>query len=133
MRMLFDYYDTDRLVICLDPKNLDLMHDFHADRSTTKLLEIECVFSDEYLIGHAKRVGLAGELTTPSTLDRLLPTIRNDLAMESDLIRDAGFGNCFHMSERNTDDENAERIAPFLSISHDTALDVARTDHLFTD
>jgi hypothetical protein len=28
MRMLFDYYDTDRLMICLDPANIDLMRDF---------------------------------------------------------------------------------------------------------
>ncbi len=61
MRMLFDYYDTDRLIICLDPSNLDLLHDFCADRSVTRLLEVDCNFSDEYLIGHSMRVGLAGE------------------------------------------------------------------------
>ena len=133
MRMLFDYYDTDRLIICLDPANLELMHDFYADRSTTKLLEVECSFSDEYLIGHAKRVGLAGELTTQTTLERLLPTIRNDLALESDHIRDAGFSDCYHISQRNADEDNAERIAPFLSVSQETALDIARTDYLFSD
>ena len=26
MRMLFDYYETDNLIICLDPANLDLLH-----------------------------------------------------------------------------------------------------------
>ena len=77
MRMLFDYYDTDRLVICLDPNNIDLMRDFYSDRSTTRLLEIQCDFSDEYLIGHAKRVGLAGERTSKETIDVLLPTIRS--------------------------------------------------------
>ena len=37
MRMLFDYYDTDRLIICLDTASLDLMQDFFSDRSTTKI------------------------------------------------------------------------------------------------
>ena len=79
MRMLFDYHGTDRLIICLDTASIDLMQDFFADRSTTRLLEMECVFTDEYLAGHARRVGLAGEQTGPETLAGLLPTIRYDV------------------------------------------------------
>ncbi len=60
MRMLFDHFETDRLIICLDTSSIDLMQDFYSDRSVTRLLEIECEFSDDYLIGHAQRVGLAG-------------------------------------------------------------------------
>ena len=74
--MLFDYYETDRLIVCMDPANLDLMQDFFSDRSITRLLQVNCQFSDEYLVGHARRVGLAGERTGQQTLDRLLPTIR---------------------------------------------------------
>ena len=34
MRMLFDYYETDNLIICLSTRrNLDLMQDFCGDRS----------------------------------------------------------------------------------------------------
>jgi len=93
MRMLFEYYDTDRLVICMDPSALELMTDFNTDRSTTRTLLIECNFTDDYLIGHAHRVGLAGDHTPQQTLERLLPTIRNDILHESDRIRDAGFSN----------------------------------------
>ena len=46
MRMLFDCYDTDRMIVCMDPSNLDLMHDFCSDRSVTRVLEIQCDFSD---------------------------------------------------------------------------------------
>ncbi|MGV6848779.1 MAG: DUF5928 domain-containing protein [Marinibacterium sp.] len=133
MRMLFDFYETDRLIICLDPSNIDLIEDFYADRSTTRLLEIECQFSDDYLIGHARRVGLAGDTTTPATLDRLLPTIRNDLALESDRIGDAGFDHFYRIRERLDPDSNAEAIAPFLSVTQEVALGLARTDHLFAD
>ena len=133
MRMLFDFYDTDRLIICLDPSNLELLHDFYADRSTTKVLEIECDFSDEYLIGHAKRVGLAGDLTSRATLERLLPTIRNDLALETDHIRDAGFTDCHHITEREPEEAHVQMIAAFLSISPEQATDIARTPHLFAD
>jgi len=133
MRMLFDYYETDRLIICLDPSNIDLIEDFYADRSTTRLLEIDCQFTDAYLVGHARRVGLAGEGTTQATVDRILPTLRNDLALESDRIRDAGFDHCYRIRERLDPERNGKAIAPFLSIPADVAQSIASTDHLFAD
>ncbi|MFV2051835.1 DUF5928 domain-containing protein [Aliiroseovarius sp. YM-037] len=133
MRMLFDYYDTNRLLICLDPSNIDLMHDFYADRSTTRLLEIECDFTDDYLIGHAKRVGLAAERTPDETINRLLPTIRYDVLFESERLRDANFPDYHRIREWASVDENAAPLAKFLDLPPDKARDVAATDHLFAD
>ncbi|TCP62787.1 core-2/I-Branching enzyme [Rhodovulum bhavnagarense] len=133
MRMLFDYHDTDRLIICLDTGALDLMQDFYSDRSRTRMLEIQCQFSDEYLIGHAHRVGLAGERTPPEVLDRLLPTIRNDVIFESDRIRDAGFTHLYRIRETDNPEQNALPLAEFLSISSETAHEIAQTPYLFHD
>jgi len=55
LRLIYEHYDTEKMVICLDPSNLELMHDMFSDAGTTKLLEIECRFGDDYLLGHAKR------------------------------------------------------------------------------
>jgi hypothetical protein len=133
MRVLFDYFKSDRMIICMDPSNLDLMHDFDSDRSTTKILEIKCDFTDDYLIGHAKRVGLAGEQTSRDTLERLMPTIRGDITFESDRIRDAEFENLYVISQSASSEENARQIASFLDIHMDKALDVSTTPHLFAD
>ncbi|MCR8725995.1 beta-1,6-N-acetylglucosaminyltransferase [Frigidibacter sp. ROC022] len=133
MRMLFDYYETDRLLILLDPNNMDLLRDFYSDRSVTKLLEVECVFTDEYLAGHALRVGLLGERTSQETIDRLLPTIRNDVFHESDRIRDANFENYYRISETQSPDENAVQLARFLDIPLEQAQEIAATEHLYTD
>ena len=132
-RMLFDYYDTNRLLVCFDPNNVDLLKDFYADRSKTKMLEIDCEFSDDYLIGHAKRVGLAGERTPLETIDNLLPTIRYDVVFESDRIRDADFENHYRVREVLSPEENAQALAEFLDIPLETALEIAETEHLFTD
>ncbi len=99
VRMLFDYWETDQLMVCIDPANVDLMQDFYADRSNTRLLEVDCEFTDEYLIGHARRVGLAGDRTTQETIDRLMPTIRYDVKFESDRIRDADFEGFYRLRE----------------------------------
>jgi Family of unknown function (DUF5928)/Core-2/I-Branching enzyme len=133
MRMLFDHYGTDRMLICLDPSSFDLMQDFYADRAVTRLLEVECRFGDEYLIGHARRVGLAGERTSQETLDRLLPTIRFDLAFESDRIKDAGFERVSRVREGASEDENSVALAAFLDIAPAVARDIAATPHLFAD
>ncbi|MFT7592713.1 MAG: hypothetical protein ACI8R4_000020 [Paracoccaceae bacterium] len=133
MRMLFEYYETDRLIVCMDPSNLDLMNDFFSDRSTTRMLEVECQFSEEYLGGHARRVGLAGDRTSQGTLDRLLPTIRDDMVYESDRIRDADFERYSRIQETDAPENNAEKLAAFLTISQDKALQIAQSEHLFAD
>jgi hypothetical protein len=133
MRMLFDYYETDRLLICLDTANLDLMQDFFSDRSTTRLLEIDCVFTDDYLAGHARRVGLAGDETTPQTLAQLLPTIRYDVIYESDRLRDANFPQHLRLREGGALAENTLSLAQFLSVPSDVAATLAETPYLFSD
>ncbi|MDW4500177.1 DUF5928 domain-containing protein [Sulfitobacter sp. D35] len=133
MRMLFDFFGTDRMIVCVDPGRLDLVADFARDRCTTRLLEIECHFSDSYLAGHAVRVGLAGAQTAPSTLARVLPTIRNDILHEADRLRDAGFHNHLRMRERAGVDENAHALAEFLALGADGAREIASTEYLFAD
>ena len=133
MRMLFDYYDSDRLIICLDTANIDLMQDFFSDRSTTKLLEIQCGLSDDFLSGHARRVGLAGEETPAHALAQLLPTIRADVIFESDQIKDAEFPHHLRIRESATPAENAPALAEFLQVSDETARTLAETPYLFVD
>ena len=133
VRMLFETWGTDRLVICIDPANVDLMQDFYSDKSDVRLLEIDCDFTDEFLIGHARRVGLAGVSTSQETINRLLPTIRYDVRFESDRIRDADFEQFYVMRQSANVDENTLSLAAFLGIPAAKAREIAETDYLFVD
>ncbi len=133
VRMLFDYWQTDRLIFCIDPANVDLMQDFYNDKARVRLLEIECDFTDDYLIGHAMRVGLAGDQTPQDTIDRLLPTIRYDVKFESDRIRDAGFAGFYRIRQSARADENTVSLAEFLDIPVEKAREIASTEYLFVD
>ncbi|MEM9343277.1 MAG: DUF5928 domain-containing protein [Pseudomonadota bacterium] len=133
LRMLFDHYETDRLVICIDPASLDLLRDFYADRSMTRLLEVECVYTDDFLKGHARRVGLAGPDTPEGTLQALLPALRNDLLSEGDRLRDAGFPEYYRIREHAAPEENIEPLARFFSIPNDRAEAIARNHEIFID
>lgn len=133
MRMLFDYYETNRLMICLDPNDIDALEDFYSDRCTTRILEIECSFDDAYLAGHAKRVGLADDNTSPEILSQLLPTIRQEFGYQTDRLRDAGFPHHYRFSENGTNSENAVPLSTFLDIPASTAAGIAATDNLFAE
>ncbi len=133
VRMLFDWWQSDTLVLCIDPANVDLMRDFASDKARTRFLEIDCLLTDDYLIGHARRVGLAGERTPGEVLDRLLPTIRYDVRFESDRIRDADFAGLSRIREGASVDENTAALAGFLGLSPEVARRIADTPHLFAD
>lgn len=133
VRMLFDYYETNRMIICLDTANVDLMQDFQSDRATTRILEIDCELTDAYLIGHARRIGLAGDRTPPATLAQLLPTIGYDVKFESDQLRDAGFPGFHRLREHASVEENTVPLAAFLDVPEAKAREIAATPHLFAD
>ncbi|SFS00202.1 DUF5928 domain-containing protein [Yoonia litorea] len=133
MRMLFHHFGKERLIICLDTADLDVIGDFFADRATVRLLAIECNCDDEYLIGHAKRVGLASDMTPDATFDRLLPTIRSDMIFEREAIRDAAFQNMSRLREDASVEENSRALANFLSIDLSQARTLAETPYLFVD
>ncbi len=133
VRMVFDHWQTDRLILCIDPANTELMQDFYTDRAKVRLLEIECEFSDAYLIGHAKRVGLASDRTPRDTLERLLPTIRYDVKFESDRIRDLNLPGYSRIRQGASAEENALPLAEFLDIPVETAREIAATQYLFVD
>lgn len=133
VRMLFDFWQTDRLVLCIDPANLDLMQDFYSDKAHVRLLEIQCDFTDGFLVGHARRLGLAGEQTPQETLDQLLPTIRYEVRYESNRLRDAGFPGFATIREAASPEENAVPLAEFLDIPLEGARRIAALDPLFAD
>ncbi len=133
LRRLFEHFGRDQLVICLDTADFDLIRDFYGDRAEVRLLEVQCDFSDDYLAGHARRVGLAGAATSDATMAALLPTVRFDVRFESDRIRDADLPQSYRMRQGATSDENAVPLSRFLAISPETAHEIAATAHLFDD
>lgn len=133
LRMIYDDLNTKRLLICIDSSSHKLIEDFCKDNVTVRLLEVETVFTDSYLIGHARRVGLAGDLTPRDTFMRLLPSIRNDLASESDRLREMDASSFDRIRDNIQFEVNARAIASFLSTTEEKATRIAKTPNLFSD
>ena len=102
MRMLYEHYETEKLAICLDPSNIDLIRDFASDRNTNRILEINCEFDDQYILCHARKIGLISDQTAVETLVKLLPSIRNDLKKEIDSIGDLKLDFAYKIDEKGT-------------------------------
>ena len=133
LRLLMDYYETDRLVICLDPSDIALIEDIAADRCETRILELACGFSDTYLRGHAARLSLVAPDASDETFSRLAPTLRADIAFEHQAIREAGCAAVGHLREEMPPDAWCDPIAKFLATDPVTAGRVADIPYLFTD
>ncbi len=133
VRMIFEDLTTDRLIICLDPGNIEVLDDFYGDRATVKTLEISCSFTNDYIRGHAIRSGIANENSSEDALARLVPTVRQDLAFESDRIRDRNFPHLYSISDKNKPEENMMQISAFLDVGEEKARQIAETPYLFSD
>ena len=133
LRLLFEQFESDRLVLCLDPSAMYLIEDFVGDKADTRLLLVEAAFDDEYVRGHIGRVGLAGTQTAPDVVDRLIQTVRADLEHESERLRDMDFTGFHTIAPWRSPEENAAELARFLDVPEATALTVAKSDHLFSD
>ena len=131
LRMLFDVHASERMVICLDPGSFDLFEDFARDKATTRILHVELALDDEFLVAHARRVGLAGAGTPPDMLAGLIATMRRDIRAQGDRLRDAGFHGFHRIRQGGTPEANAEGLAGFLSVSDTLAHDIAKMPTLF--
>jgi Family of unknown function (DUF5928) len=133
VRMLFEHWQTNRLLLCVDPGSIDLIQDFYQGRSRVRLLEIDCAFSDDYLVGHARRVGLTGPNTPETAMGKLLPTIRYDVKFESDRLRELDLAGHFRIRQDASIEENTGPLAEFLDIPAEAAREIAATEYLFVD
>ena len=133
VRMLFDYFETNMLAICIDPSRFHLIEDFCRDRARTRIMLLDCEMSDEYLAGHSQRVGIAGEASSAETMARLLPAVRNDILHELDRIRGAGLPDFFQLRESDDPAQYALPLAQFLDITVEQARELATEENLFRD
>ncbi|KIT14812.1 DUF5928 domain-containing protein [Jannaschia aquimarina] len=133
LRMLYNRFEADRLVICLDPARHDLVADFAADRSLTRVLLVECDTDDAYLRGHAERIGLIGDSTPDSTIRQILPTLTQDVVAEFEQIRAIDLEHLYRIDEGMDEATLVATLTRVFTCDEETAALIARTPHLFDD
>lgn len=133
LRMLFRQVGGDRLAICMDPVNLELLRDLYGDRTTIRTLLVECDYDEAYLEGHAKRVGLIGDQTPRATIDLLMPTLVQDFEFETQAVKEADLRDIHRLNQHASPEANAVVLARAFSCDDVTALALANTPYMFED
>ncbi len=126
LKLLFERMETNRLLICMDPSNLDTLRDLAGDRCELQVLDVECTFDDEYLVGHAQRIGLADRRATVESSRGLITTLRNNIRVDHLDLQEMGLPGLFEVSENSSQESNAVALAGFLKIPQHRAEDLAK-------
>ena len=118
LRMLLEYHETNRLMICLDPSNLDALRDINDDQCALRVMELRTHIDDEYLLGHAKRAGLLPQEAELADTMPLIRTLDRQFRDDSDALRDMGLVHFYSLDPDDSADLAGEQIARFLDIAY---------------
>ena len=113
LRMLFDQLETNRLILCVEPSDLDILQDLSQDTAELRVLSIDCTYSDDYLSGHAQRIGL------PTPCAKLTRSLRNGIKAEEADLTAAAEGSLVKMSQSDSADTHARALHAFCALSAD--------------
>ena len=133
MRLLFDRFGADRLILCLDPHAVEIVADFARDRAGLRLLEVDCRMDARFLAGHARRVGLIGASAPPATVAALGRTMQVELEAEAETLRGLRLPGYYRIREGAPGAENCVNLAAFLGIPTDMADEILSAGDLFAD
>jgi len=126
LKLVYQQLDIGALTICMDPSNLETLADFAGDRCRLRVLDVGCAFSDEYLFGHAQRVGLADAKTSADLTAALTAALRNNIRVDREVLQEMNLPELYMVHEKSGMDENAVALAAFLKIPQHRAEKIAQ-------
>lgn len=131
LRLLFETNGARAMTFCLDPSGLDAIRDLATDGCDLNLLEIRCDISDDWLTGHAERIGLGSRSEAGALHAGLMSTLRINIEDESAALRALGLPGYRRINQGDAPGAMARPIADALGISIDAAGRIARRPDLF--
>ncbi|MEE9454577.1 MAG: DUF5928 domain-containing protein [Paracoccaceae bacterium] len=123
LKLLFEHLNINRLVICMDPSNLETLRDFAGDRCELRVLNMDCILDDAFLGGHAQRIGLSDSQPNAA----LIATLRNNIRADREALQDIGLTALSSITETSGFDANASALAEFLKIPQNHADEIAQS------
>ncbi len=120
LRLVFDSNQCNRLMICIDPEDIDFIKDFCAESPSTRLLQIDCALNDRYLTEHAMSLGLITAHSPQGAIRRLLPNLRDKILLERTQLVQAGFDNHYRIAEQAHINDTVATLDQFLALPPQT-------------
>ncbi len=121
LKLMYERFETGALTICMDPSNLETLADFAGDSCQLRVLDVDCLFDDDYLVGHAQRIGLSDGATD----ETLLLALRNEIRSDREALKEMALPELYTIREQNDPDINALALAGYLKIPQHRAEKIA--------
>jgi hypothetical protein len=131
LHVLFSATGTDRLMVCLDPGNLDIIADLGRDPCRLKLLDLSFDPDDGFLAGHGERLGLIPPGTPPSHAHEAVTTLRRQMAEETRALERMGLAHLHRITPAMPPARMAAELAAFLDVTPEEARGMVDFDTLF--
>jgi hypothetical protein len=133
LKLLFKSQNTRKMTICVDPSNFDAIKDFASDGCILRVLELNCDLSDNWLSGHAERIGLGKAEVQGDLRDSLMITLRQNIEDERKDLRDLNLPVHITVGDGDEPSRLARPFSDAFDISVDQGAALARTPHIFED
>lgn len=143
LRLLYDYWLSDKLVICLDPKQVTILSNLLNDPAIVRVLELTLPVSDTDLIFSAQHFGLLNPVEPPEVsyknlqLPQVISALRYEAASAHQQLgafekHPAYAKDIFYKIDQNTTRyESNVTLARFLNVPADVAFKIIETDFFF--
>jgi len=127
LKLLFEQMDTNDLIICLDPSNTETLYDIAGDTCEMRVLDVMCYLDDEYLVGHAQRVGLSDRNANSLMTKSLISALRNNIRADHDELQGMGLPDLNIIKESLNPENNALALGRFMKIRTMHAEEIAKS------
>lgn len=133
LRVLSDVTGQGHIGLGLDPSRADVLRDLANDGVDLRVIDLDCSLCDDYLAGHAGRIGLASAVTPSQALAEIIPPLRAQVTRERDALKQIEGANVVTLSEVTPEAENMSVLARALGLDADDAARLTRRATLFKD
>ncbi|MFS4438130.1 DUF5928 domain-containing protein [Paracoccaceae bacterium GXU_MW_L88] len=132
-RLLMEALGRDTLLLGIDSSADHILRDLKQGGAAIRVLEIDCEISDEYLRGHAQRVGLGGAEHGAQMQQTILGALRRDFTIEQERLRATDPANTTLLTQGGNWGQNRAAMMKFLDIDIPAAERLLHTPNLFDD
>lgn len=127
LKLLFEQMNTDKMIVCLDPSNIQTLTDFADDTCELRVLEVVCHLDDTYLTGHAERLSLIDKNADPEMTRSLVMALRNNIRSDHEDLQEMGLENLNFVTQSLNAEKNALALGRFMKTRTKHAEELAET------
>ncbi|MEO1562965.1 MAG: DUF5928 domain-containing protein [Pseudomonadota bacterium] len=133
IKLLFDHYGADRLVICLDPESTVILDDLARDKGNVTVIYVDRLLDEAYFKGHAVRTGQIEDAVSDSDWQAIYRSLRERFERSVGELQHPRLFGYTELRESDAKDRRAERLAAALNCDSAQAAEIIATSQLFKE